>query len=579
MTGAEILMVFFIIFSVVIISRYNYSTILRYYLPIYSVFPIILAASIYNTGRVFKLLPLLLIIIFASFNIYGDIKGAVIFDSKKLKSYRESKERERVLFDSLISKGIKYVGELDYWKRYKLTFDSSERVIFTSPALEWHPNKYPAYTEGLHRQSNPAFIIRKGISEHFDRFLRSQGINYAWENYFDYHVLFHSLKMPEKRGRVIPASTMIASSNYDEIDPKSAIDRDVTTVWTPLEPKDEPPHLEIDMKRTFLINRVSILNGGSFDNSPPGYELEVSLDRKVWSKVISMPVQLGGFVSKDGIPVMVGEYLIFVFDPIKVRYIRIKQPKGPAHMEWQIAEMFIYSPSESIAEDNNPSYLLGLKYFREERWEEAMVEFSKVVEKKPDSEDSHYHLWLISKELEIELKEDLYSPLAYSSFFLNRIIRYYEEKEDIKQADILREKIRKEFSPALKKNISFGGAIELIGYDIKHNKKPEITYYWKATGKIKKDWTAFVHFLGPDGKIAFQNDHLLFSGRKPSSKWIKKEFYKESFSIDVPKGIHSGTYQIKIGLWDPKTGKKLKVKNGLPKKMDEIIIGELNVRG
>ncbi|MBI5199894.1 MAG: glycosyltransferase family 39 protein, partial [Nitrospirae bacterium] len=301
MTGAEILMVFFIIFSVVIISRYNYSTILRYYLPIYSVFPIILAVSIYNAGRVFKPLPLLLVVIFASFNIYGDIKGAVIFDSKKLKSYRESKERERVLFDSLISKGIRYVGELDYWKRYKFTFDSSEKVIFTSPALDWHPNKYPAYTEGLHTQSNPAFIIRKGISDRFDMFLKSQGISYAWEIYFDYHILFHSLKMPEKKGSVIPASTMIASSNYDEIDPKSAIDRDVTTEWTPLVPKDKPPHLEIDMKRPYLINRVSILNGGSFDNSPPSYELEVSLNREVWSKVISMPVQLGGFVSKDGV--------------------------------------------------------------------------------------------------------------------------------------------------------------------------------------------------------------------------------------------------------------------------------------
>jgi tetratricopeptide (TPR) repeat protein len=344
-----------------------------------------------------------------------------------------------------------------------------------------------------------------------------------------------------------------------------------------LEPKDEPPHLEIDMKKPYLINRVSVLNGGSFDNSPPSYELEVSLDREKWSKVISMPVQLGGFVSKDGVPVMVGEYLIFVFDPIRARYIRIKQPEGPPHMEWQIAEMFVYSPSESIAEDNNPSYLLGLKYLKEERWEEAMIEFSEVVKRNPDSEDSHYHLWLISKELEIDSKEGLYSSLSYSSVFLNRIIRYYEKNGDIKKAGIFREKIRKEFSPAVKKNIGFGGAIELIGYDIKHGKKPEITYYWKATDNINKDWTAFVHFIEPNGRIAFQNDHLLFSGGKPSTHWVKGEFYKERLKIVIPQGLKSGTYSIRIGLWDPETGERLKIKTGFLRRSEETIIGELRL--
>ncbi len=578
MTGAEILMVFFIIFSVVIISRYNFSIILRYYLPIYSVFPIILAASIYNTGRVFKPLPALLVILFAASNIFGDIKGAVVFDSAKLKSHKDSKERDKVFFESLSNKGIKYVAEINYWRSFKLTFDSVEEVIFALPTLDWRHNKYPAYTEGLRSHSNPAFMWR---GRGFEMILESQGISFVGENYFNYNFVYHSLKLPEKKGSVIPASTMIASSNYDEIDPKSAIDRDVTTEWTPLEPKDEPPYLEIDMKRPYLINRVSILNGGSFDNSPPSYELEVSPDREVWSKVISIPVQLGGFVSKNGVPVMVGEYLVSVFDPIRARYVRIKQPKGPPHMEWQIAEMFIYSPSESISEDNNPSYLLGLKYFKEKRWEEAMVEFSKVVEGNPDSEDSHYQLWLISKELGLDTREDLYYYGAYSSAMLNRLVRIYEKKGDIKKADFFREKIRNKFSPVEQRSINFGGIIEFMGYNIKHGSTPEIVYYWKAMKDVKKEWYAFIHFIGPDGKIAFQNDHLLFSGGKPGSKWVEGEYYKtqKRFLIDKPEDLRPGTYSIRLGIWDPKTGKRLKVNEGLFKRKYKIIIGELRVTG
>lgn len=133
------------------------------------------------------------------------------------------------------------------------------------------------------------------------------------------------------------------------------------------------------------------------------------------------------------------------------------------------------------------------------------------------------------------------------------------------------------FSPTEKRAINFGGMIEFMGYDIKYDIIPEIVYYWKATGDIKNDWTAFVHFIGPNGRIAFQNDHLLLSGDRSSSEWIKGEFYKERFQIDLPEDIPYGTYLIRMGIWDPKTGIKLKIKEGFLKRLDEIVIGEFKV--
>ncbi|MEK6691769.1 MAG: discoidin domain-containing protein [Nitrospirota bacterium] len=582
MNGSEIPLVFLIIFSIIMINWYNWGNpgrTLRYYLPIYSVFPIILAASIYNAGKSFRPLPILLIIFLASSNIYGIIKGSIFFDSERLKGYRESREVEKNYFDFLSSKGIKYVAEISYWRSFKYTFYASEKVIFALPTIDWHPNKYPAYTEGLQSHSNPAFMWRRG-GRNFENVLKAQGITYTKDVLYDYFYTFHSLKMTERKGGPIPAYDMTATSNYNEIAPGSAIDRNIISAWSPKTSRDERMYFEVDMKKPYLINKVSILNGGSFDENPEGFELDVSLDRKKWSRVISLPVLFGGFILRDGIPVLDGGHLISVFDPVKARYIRMRQGEGKSSMNWHIAEIFIYGPSETVIdEEKNPAYLLGLKYFKEKRWEEALIEFLRVIEVNPDSESSHYHLWLISKKLRINTGDYLYHLGFDSSVLLNRLAGIYEKKGDIKNADFFREKIIERFSPSEKRSVNFDGKIEFLGFDIKHSRAPEIVYYWKATGKIKKDWTAFVHFISPDGKIAFQNDHLLSSGGKPSSKWIKNESYKESFSIDVPKGIHSGTYQIKIGIWDPKTGKRLKVKSDFQKKMDSITVGELNVTG
>ncbi len=576
-TGAAILIVFFIIFSVIIIGKYNSGTTLRYYLPIYSVFPIILAASIYNAGRAFKPLPALLVILFAASNIFGDIKGAVVFDSAKLKIYKDSKERDEVFFESLSNKGIKYVAEINYWRSFKLTFDSAEEVIFALPTLDWRPNKYPAYTEGLRSHSNPAFMWR---GRGFEMILKSQGISFVEENYFNYNFVYHSLKLSEKKGMVIPASTMVASSNYDEIDPGRAIDRNVTSKWSPKISKDDRMYFDVDMKKPYLINKVAILNGGSFDSNPAGFELDVSLDGKRWHKVLSMPSLLGSFVLKNGIPVLEGGYLISVFEPVMARYIRMRQGGGEQSMSWHIAEVFIYSPSETVIDDEkNPAYLLGLKYFKEKRWEESLIEFLKVIEVNPDSEGSHYHLWLIAKKLGISTGDDLYHPGSYNSVLLNRLVRIYEKRGDTKNADLFKENVREKFTPAEKRSINFDGKIEFLGYDIRHGSAPDIIYYWKAVKDVKKEWHAFIHFIGPDGRTAFQNDHILISMDKPGSKWVKGEYYKtkKRFLIDNPEDLRPGTYSIRLGVWDPKTEKRLKVKEGLLKKRDDIIIGELRV--
>jgi hypothetical protein len=71
-----------------------------------------------------------------------------------------------------------------------------------------------------------------------------------------------------------------------------------------------------------------------------------------------------------------------------------------------------------------------------------------------------------------------------------------------------------------------------------------LTYRWDAE-PMGRDFTAFVHFVGPDGKMAFQNDHL---PSVPTSIWSGRVEYANN--ILVPIAAPDGDYRILVGLYD-----------------------------
>ena len=87
---------------------------------------------------------------------------------------------------------------------------------------------------------------------------------------------------------------------------------------------------------------------------------------------------------------------------------------------------------------------------------------------------------------------------------------------------------------------------EVVQKDIN---KFSIKYAWRVRGKIDRDLTAFVHFCDSAGAIKFQNDHNL---TKPTSKWDSGTIEERPFTVKVPEGL-KGTFQVMVGLFDPKT--------------------------
>jgi hypothetical protein len=71
-----------------------------------------------------------------------------------------------------------------------------------------------------------------------------------------------------------------------------------------------------------------------------------------------------------------------------------------------------------------------------------------------------------------------------------------------------------------------------------------LTYRWDAE-PVGRDFTVFVHFVGPDGHVAFQNDH---SPPVPTSIWSGPIEY--THNILVPIDAPDGDYRILLGLYD-----------------------------
>lgn len=77
-----------------------------------------------------------------------------------------------------------------------------------------------------------------------------------------------------------------------------------------------------------------------------------------------------------------------------------------------------------------------------------------------------------------------------------------------------------------------------------------LTYRWDAV-PLGRDYTAFVHITGPDGKMAFQDDHAL---PVPTSTWAGCVEYTRT--LVVPTGAREGDYTVRLGLYDPKANER-----------------------
>jgi hypothetical protein len=116
-------------------------------------------------------------------------------------------------------------------------------------------------------------------------------------------------------------------------------------------------------------------------------------------------------------------------------------------------------------------------------------------------------------------------------------------------------------------DIRFGDNIRLSGVDLPAptlHVGHTLTYtlHWQAMAAIPKNYTVFTHLLDAAGNLAAQQDSPPWQGRYPTSWWDPGEIILDPYTLPLPPNLAPGLYTLRVGLYEPETGRRLPLKNG-----------------
>jgi hypothetical protein len=103
----------------------------------------------------------------------------------------------------------------------------------------------------------------------------------------------------------------------------------------------------------------------------------------------------------------------------------------------------------------------------------------------------------------------------------------------------------------------------------------QLTYKFEVlpNARIEGDYSVFVHVLEPGGEKLWQDDH---QPSVPTSQWKPGQTIEYSRSVFVPNYPYLGDAEIRMGLYDPATQKRLTL-NGREASRREYVVANLHV--
>ncbi len=130
----------------------------------------------------------------------------------------------------------------------------------------------------------------------------------------------------------------------------------------------------------------------------------------------------------------------------------------------------------------------------------------------------------------------------------------------------------------------FAVPIRLEGYEITSSRLRKgqplvLILYWRALGRIERDYTVFVHLIDSDGRLIVGEDNMPRDGEERTSAWQLNQFTADGHVIPIPSDVPvGGDYQLEVGMyWLPKVERVPVIdQNGQPI-TDKMIIGPIQV--
>jgi hypothetical protein len=105
-----------------------------------------------------------------------------------------------------------------------------------------------------------------------------------------------------------------------------------------------------------------------------------------------------------------------------------------------------------------------------------------------------------------------------------------------------------------------------------------VTLRWSVSPPPRQHYVAFLHLTTPDGQVAAQTDGAPRNGIKSFRTFRPSEEVTDCPVLMVPRDLAPGPYQVRVGLYDPRSGDRLHVISDEEQVLEEAtVIGVVNV--
>jgi hypothetical protein len=337
-------------------SRFSEKTVLRYLLPLYSLYPLTLGILLYSLSKRTRWGTWLLLAgVFLFFlNEYNTFYS---FIQRQAVKNQQQSQVEKAMNSFLKEKQITTSYAPEYWSAAQLTFDAREEGLFAQPFND----RYPFYTFLADASPNPAFVLEGKHTQSFEEMLSAMG-GVGQKKLFAFHqgikgiVVQYGFQLPKKSSlEIFPRQWRSTSNSNPETSPK-AFDRNRATYWTSGIPQQPGLFYQLDLGQAYRLDRLVLLaaKGKEWD-FPAAYRVELSQDLRSWNPIVWVPHQWAYlFWSLDHPVWKLREGRIEIdLQGLEARYIKITLT-GSTRYYWAMGEIFVYRQEKAAQQQPLP---------------------------------------------------------------------------------------------------------------------------------------------------------------------------------------------------------------------------------
>jgi hypothetical protein len=115
---------------------------------------------------------------------------------------------------------------------------------------------------------------------------------------------------------------------------------------------------------------------------------------------------------------------------------------------------------------------------------------------------------------------------------------------------------------------TFGDSMQLLSHEVEPaHARPAanviVKLHWRSAAEIRQAYKVFVHVLDAAGQqVVAQRDAEPQDGKAPTAGWVVGEVIDDEYALTLPTTLAPGDYPIELGVYDPRSGDRLRLANG-----------------